>query len=728
MNFPSYIDSPFCVRLVITFGHFLWQATAIAFLAGLAMGFLRKASSQLRYSLWVLTLFIMVACPIATFPLVSASPALSPLMGGAAAQSHPGAGTAPTLTVPDDVVPGLPGGQAADVGPKAPAVVAAMPLMQDLDRKEPGVWGRIQLREFAPYLAILYFIGVSLMLVRLAFGLHGGRRLRWASEPVDDSALLGAVTRRAKAVGLRLTPAVAFCSRVAVPTVIGVMRPMILLPVSLATGLTTEQIEAVLTHELAHIRRYDHLLNLMQRVIESLLFFHPAVWFVSRRIRAERENCCDDLAVASCGERTSYAESLLRMAQLCFARPVSRHAARVTMLQAADRPSPLRLRIIRLFGSAAHEQIRLRRSWPVVLALLVSVLVAASLLVNAGAEMGKPEDSIKPESSSQWKATLPNGVTVELVGVSYHPSEGKPWWRPDGSPLEELPCAKVSVPPEEDFKGYQFVGRISAPPGARQVSTRYHFEPRVRNVTGVPVTSENATVDANLGIRTDAFPKGTRSATLVITVSTENQSDQSILFRNVSLERGHSTDVKMIQVVDIGKVAVTPKLLDPEEERLAFGPVIERVVNDDHVSKDIFIDFDTARLFSPPAAIDSRDGKAGMEWIEKAGIDALCETNVDVRGLACFDMIAIPVRSERWDAIKPEGLQKSLGWGKIGSPVFMSGKGELPTTYIFKTREGGMGILQIVGFTEDPRGVSIRYKMVARSQATAAPARLTGEP
>ena len=91
---------------------------------------------------------------------------------------------------------------------------------------------------------------------------------------------------------------------------------MILLPISAASGMTTEQIEILLAHELAHIRRYDHLVNLLQRLIEAVLFFHPAVWFISRRIRIEREHCCDDLVLAVGGKRLAYAESLLRMAEL----------------------------------------------------------------------------------------------------------------------------------------------------------------------------------------------------------------------------------------------------------------------------------------------------------------------------------------------------------------------------------------------------------------------------
>jgi hypothetical protein len=99
-------------------------------------------------------------------------------------------------------------------------------------------------------------------------------------------------------------------SAVSVPAVVGWLRPVILVPASVFAGLTPEQLEAVLAHELAHVRRHDYLVNLIQAMVESLLFYHPAVWWVSRQVRLERECCCDDLAVAVCGDRLGYARAL----------------------------------------------------------------------------------------------------------------------------------------------------------------------------------------------------------------------------------------------------------------------------------------------------------------------------------------------------------------------------------------------------------------------------------
>src|SRR5206468_7510728 len=97
---------------------------------------------------------------------------------------------------------------------------------------------------------------------------------------------------------------------VQVPIVIGCLRPVILLPAGTLSGLTPAQLEAILAHELAHVRRHDYLVNAAQCVLETLMFYHPVVWWISHCIREEREHCCDDLVVQVCGDRLAYAKAL----------------------------------------------------------------------------------------------------------------------------------------------------------------------------------------------------------------------------------------------------------------------------------------------------------------------------------------------------------------------------------------------------------------------------------
>ena len=94
------------------------------------------------------------------------------------------------------------------------------------------------------------------------------------------------------------------------PAVLGVLWPTLVLPASILSGLPPDTLRAILAHELAHIRRHDYLFNLAQMLVESLLFFNPAVWWIGRQIRAEREACCDALAVKATGESISYTRAL----------------------------------------------------------------------------------------------------------------------------------------------------------------------------------------------------------------------------------------------------------------------------------------------------------------------------------------------------------------------------------------------------------------------------------
>src|SRR5262249_62123234 len=129
----------------------------------------------------------------------------------------------------------------------------------------------------------------------------------------------------------------------------GWLHPVILLPASTLTGLSPGQIESILAHELAHIRRHDYLVNLLQSLVETLLFYHPGVWWVSRRIREERELCCDDLAVGVVGGPVLYAEALCRL---------ERARGEAAALAVAASGGSLLARITRLVGAAprGHDQ------------------------------------------------------------------------------------------------------------------------------------------------------------------------------------------------------------------------------------------------------------------------------------------------------------------------------------------------------------------------------------
>ncbi len=162
----------------------------------------------------------------------------------------------------------------------------------------------------------VWCIGVLIFALRPVVGWYTLRRLRRVGTvPVPKGVQL-VLERTAEQLHLRPLVHVLQSTLVKVPVATGYFRPVILLPVSIVSGLPIAQLEAILAHELAHIRRYDYLINLLQTLVETLFFYHPAVWWMSRLIRCERENCCDDIAVAVTGNRIEYGRALLALEEL----------------------------------------------------------------------------------------------------------------------------------------------------------------------------------------------------------------------------------------------------------------------------------------------------------------------------------------------------------------------------------------------------------------------------
>src|SRR5436309_1101799 len=247
-----------------TLMHSVWQGTLAA--AGLAalLTVVPARAARSRYALSVATLLVMLALPLATGLRM---------------------GTEPSWT-----------------DASAHAFTTRMRAV------EPAL----------PWVVALWLGGVLLMSAHAARGWLATQRLRTVgTRPVPEA---WRQTLAALATRLRVSRPVRLLASalIAVPAVIGWWRPVILIPVSVLTGsgLTPLQLDALLAHELAHVRRHDYLVNLLQSMIETLLFYHPAAWWVSARVREEREHCCDDLAVAACGDARVYATALLGMEQL----------------------------------------------------------------------------------------------------------------------------------------------------------------------------------------------------------------------------------------------------------------------------------------------------------------------------------------------------------------------------------------------------------------------------
>src|SRR5260370_21932355 len=186
----------------------------------------------------------------------------------------------------------------------------------------------------------VWLLGVLLLSLRTAGGLFLIERMRRKEIKPVGRELYERCLALQRRMGLDRVIQYCECHRLDAPAVLGWFRPVVLLPVRALTGLTEEQIEAVIAHELAHIQRLDCFVNLFQIATETLLFYPPAVWWVSQRIRAERENCCDDEAISICGDAVHYARAL----------PLMEEWPTAPALMSAANRSPLGERVVRLLG------------------------------------------------------------------------------------------------------------------------------------------------------------------------------------------------------------------------------------------------------------------------------------------------------------------------------------------------------------------------------------------
>jgi beta-lactamase regulating signal transducer with metallopeptidase domain len=396
----TLMGDAFALRVAATLLHFVWQGQVLALVAVLLNRLLSNASARARYSVNVCLLLAMVACLPLTFSIIDGSTVEiarsnvdagtdfgNPATGG----SPSAAESAEPLVMPEHLAD-------VDEVTAAPSIAAlseskVLPYVrrESLAKSASGslVNGDFfrAITSLAPFVTWAYFAGVLFMTARLVVGLRGGQSLRRNSLPVEDAGLLAMVRKQAASIGLSCVPAVAFCERISVPIVFGIMRPMILLPATLVSGLSSDQIRALVTHELSHIRRYDLLVNLLQRIVEAVLFFHPAVWFVSRRISMERENVADDAVLAAGWPPIRYADALVRMAELSSTLRTPGVTMQVAALAAVgSSSSEFKRRIIRLLDGSPSSQIRLSHSGIFAMALATASLLMTPVAFQLAAE------------------------------------------------------------------------------------------------------------------------------------------------------------------------------------------------------------------------------------------------------------------------------------------------------------------------------------------------------
>ena len=360
---------PWVERLGLTLLHFLWQgATVVTIYAAARKCGARTLGPNGRYLLACAALAAMAVAPVVTWMLLRppapgvAVAFTAPL---SAAQTAPARSLSPAL--PGDAYPAIPG-------------------------------------QFLSWVVAFWLAGATAFSLRLLFGWMAAERLRHRMvrpAPAEWQAILDRLKSRlsvARPVRLLVS------GLLDAPAAIGWLRPVVLVPAGALTGLPPAQIEALLLHELAHVRRYDYLVHILQSAMEAIFFYHPAVWWVSSHMRAERELCCDDIAVSITGDALAYVHALAEFDSARWIRPAA---------MAANGGS-LPARIARLLGQSPAS--RPASGGPASAAALVLLAIGGwALFAQPAAQPRFEVASVKPSANPgiQHVRPLPGRLTAD---------------------------------------------------------------------------------------------------------------------------------------------------------------------------------------------------------------------------------------------------------------------------------------------------------------------------
>lgn len=341
------LDTTFTEVLAWTLIHSLWQGALVALLLFALQRIIPRRFSNARYLCAGFALTLCVLLPLLTYGYL------------------------------------LPDAAARSAGLSAPPLMEASPV----SLSESPVYDN-----YLPWLSVLWLLGIVVLSVKMLLELGQVRQLTRQGVSAVPAEVKQICQQIAHRLGIKGHWQVVLSAQVDVPMVVGYWLPVILLPARILTGLSAEQLAMILAHEFAHIRRHDYLVNLVQTLAEILLFFHPAVWWISRQMRDEREHCCDDIAVAFCQQPLAYARALTETAAL---RHDPRHFAQ------AYTGGDLKTRVVRVVTAHhCHPDWR-GRSW-LALGLIglllgigavtrVQALVMAPALSTVGEGAGKSE-------------------------------------------------------------------------------------------------------------------------------------------------------------------------------------------------------------------------------------------------------------------------------------------------------------------------------------------------
>ncbi|QIF02651.1 penicillin-binding transpeptidase domain-containing protein [Roseimicrobium sp. ORNL1] len=367
----------------LVLAHSLWQGAVVAVVLAFLLRQMRRSTAQARYIVSCVGMLVLIAWPLVTFWQVNE-------------------GKSDVVRAPWPQAAGAPSFEQGLQSPRTPDASRVTSSISSTVQQSTATPRTEATISWQSWTILLWLTGMSLLSLWHLMGWIGLQRLRHRATTTLTGELASTASRLARQMKLPSSIRVCWSARVTGAISFGWLRPIVLLPASMATGFSAREIEMILAHEFAHLRRHDYLMNLLQSAVETLLFYHPAVWWIGRQIRREREHACDDIAVRVTGDARTYAQALVRLAE--SATLFSEDTPRLAM--AAGAAGGLRQRIERLIrpGAASSSAIALRP---------VSGIITLALMLLF---MGAP-DAARPLQAQENAAHGPRGSIRDRNGV-----------------------------------------------------------------------------------------------------------------------------------------------------------------------------------------------------------------------------------------------------------------------------------------------------------------------
>ena len=384
---------PLVQSLGWTLVHFVWEGSLVAAAFAAVNALLRERSASVRYVTASTAMLVMTACVPVTFYLVYSSHSVSSGVGVEPASSF----ETPELLRPLDgdsqtaihVPPPDGSGRVVDSQSSPGQAVPSTATYKARDL----------VRSLLPWAVGFWVIGVLVLSMRLLGGWAYMLVLVRSRSRAASGQWCDTVDLLRKKLGIDRPIQLLETASVEVPVVFGWLRPALLFPVTAFTGLSPDQVEAILIHELAHIRRHDYLVNLLQTVAETLLFYHPAIWWISRRMRVEREYCCDDIASSQSKDTLTYVAALSQLEE----------RRRVALNPAVAAAGGSLLERVRRLCNASVPGSTARRPG------LSGLLVMVALVTAVATYTGQGSENASADAENSIEVTLKAGEQVEDI-------------------------------------------------------------------------------------------------------------------------------------------------------------------------------------------------------------------------------------------------------------------------------------------------------------------------